>query len=294
MIRPLFYVLMAMLSVQLGASFAKGLFSTFGPELVTVLRVSLAAVILLIFFRPRKWSDVWKQRRWLLPYGISLGLMNFAFYQALEKIPLGIAVAIEFTGPLLLSVLFSRRALDFIWVFMAGAGLFILSPFYQMDPSQQNFHHLNMVGIIWALIAGFFWAFYIFWGGKVSQVLDAKYASSFGMAIAAIVSLPGLLLSQNLNTLQGGVFLKQIPIGVLVALLSSAIPYSLEMIALKKIPPKNFGILMSLEPVIAALTGLWMLGEVLNPSQILSILLIICASLGSLLGFRKAPIQMDI
>ncbi len=278
MIQALFFVLIAMLSIQFGASIAKNLFLQIGPELVSFLRITIAAGILAVFFKPWKLRPSKSNWRLLIFYGVSLGLMNLSFYKSLEKIPLGVAVAVEFTGPLLLSILFSRKAIDFVWIGLAACGLYLLSPFYTEGVNQ-----LDGMGLFWALVAGLFWGIYIYFGGKVSKSLPSAIASSWGMIIAALAVLPWGIKSFGSQPLS----LNLLGLAALVAILSSALPYSLEMVAMKKIPPQNFGILMSLEPVVATLSGYLVLGEVLTFTQLLAIALVIFASLGSVLGLKK-------
>jgi inner membrane transporter RhtA len=277
MLQSVFLVIIAMLSIQLGASFAKQLFSELAPAGISFFRIFFASVLLFLFFRPAKLTR--SQWKLLIPYGLSLGLMNLTFYWSLAKIPLGVAVAVEFTGPLVLAVLLSRRPKDFIWIGLAGLGLYLLSPLNQL----QGISTLDHLGLFWALVAGFFWALYIYFGQKVSQKIPTSMAITWGMAIAALSVLPFGMVSFSWSDLNGPLLLTCL----VVALLSSAIPYTLEMQALKGIPAKSFGILMSLEPVLAAVAGFAVLHEKLSGLQMLSILLIISASLGSLLSIQK-------
>lgn len=264
-------VIIAMLSIQFGASFAKSLFPEAGPVGASFLRITFAAMMLIAVFKPWKYKINRNQAHLILGYGLSLGLMNLTFYLSLARIPLGVAVAIEFTGPLLVSVFSSRKLKDFFWVLLAVIGLSLLFP------GQERFSTgLDILGASLALVAGLLWALYIIFGSKLHQV-PGRVSSSLGMLVAALTILPFGLYAFNTNLMS----LKILGSGLTVALLSSAIPYSLEMFAMKVIPAKNFGILMSLEPVIATLSGFLVLHEVLSGHQILAIVFIVIASLGS-------------
>lgn len=199
--------------------------------------------------------------------------MNFCFYLSLERIPLGIAVALEFTGPLALSLLSSRRTIDFFWAFLAIAGLILISPL-QYTSNQS----LDPLGMIYALLAGICWVFYIIFGQRSVQKIPGQFVTTLGMIVATLIVIPFAFF----HGITSDVLSPQIlGVGCLVGILSSALPYSLEMIALKNLPTQTFGILMSLEPAIAALIGYIFLQEDLTLSQTLSILLIMSASLGS-------------
>lgn len=277
MLLPISTLLIAMISIQSGASLAKNLFPLAGVAGTTCLRISLAALILSLIWRPWRHPVAPIIRKNLLIYGISLGVMNLTFYFAIQRIPLGIAVALEFAGPLGLAVLFSRRKVDFLWVALAMIGIYFVLP-----ASGDNVN-LDPLGIFFALFAGACWASYIHFGQKISRVLHGWQAATWGMIVAAMTVLPfGLLLDgPRLATWD------VLPWGLSVALLSSAIPYSLEMISLKAIPARTFGILMSLEPVFAALSGLIFLNEKLTLFQWLAIVSIILASAGSSLTASK-------
>lgn len=267
-------LILAMVSIQTGASFAKGLFPLAGAAGTTALRLFFATAILWAVWRPWRISYKKSDLKNLFIYGASLGLMNLTFYFALERIPLGLAVTLEFVGPLTLSTLSSRRKIDFLWVILAAVGIYLVMPQTQSGAATDT------LGIIFALVAGMFWAFYIHFGHKAGKEMHGGTATAVGMAFAALMALPfGLIID-------GGKLLNPalLPMGILVAVLSSALPYSLEMISLKKMPPKTFGILMSLEPAIASLVGLIVLGESLSTIQWLAILCVIVASLGSSLS----------
>jgi inner membrane transporter RhtA len=270
----------AMISVQIGAAFAKGLFPVVGAQGATALRVTLAAIILAAVLRP------WRSRvapgawRVLIGYGVSLGVMNLLFYSALQTIPLGVAVALEFSGPLGVAVLASRRWIDFLWIALAIAGLLALAPLWKQA------HPLDPVGILLALGAGLCWALYIVFGQKAGTAHGSQ-ATGVGMIIAAMVALPVGLLHAGAALFSPAIFVS----AVAVAILSSVLPYTLEMFALTRMPVRVFGTLMSLEPALAALMGWLILHEALNPRQALAIAAIMVASLGTTLtmGGGKAP-----
>ncbi len=262
-------LLVAMTSIQFGASFAKQIFDIVHPAGITMLRTSLAALFLLALWRP--WRGTWDRSAWwhVLPYGATLGIMNLLFYMSLERIPLGIAVAIEFTGPLGLALLSSRRKQDLLWVLLAGLGIVLISPITGHDA-------LDPIGLLLALGAGFCWALYIVFGKRMGRRIPAGTATALGMLVAALVTIPVGAFHVNEQFFQAKVWW----MGLMVAALSSALPYSLEMSALKHLPTKTFGILMSLEPALAALMGLLFLGETLNLQQSIAMLCIMAASAG--------------
>lgn len=263
-------LVLAMASIQSGASLAKRLFPIVGPEGATALRLCLAALILLIVWHPWRKPLTRPRLAAIAVYGAMLGLMNLLFYKALETIPLGVAVALEFTGPLGLALIGSRRPRDLVWVALAVGGVVALSP---MAPGGEA---LDWTGAAFALAAGLAWAIYIIFGKQVGGG-DRGQAISLGMLTAALVGAPigiaeagaGLLVPQILA------------IGLALALLSSIIPYSLELTALNRLPTRTFGILMSLEPAVAALAGLAFLSERLGPLQWLGIAAVITASAGA-------------
>jgi inner membrane transporter RhtA len=278
MLKSIFILLGAMLSIQLGASLAKSLFPVIGSVGTTTLRIGFAAIVMCLISKPWQRSYSRDELRKIAVYGISLGVMNLFFYLALEKIPLGIAVALEFTGPLSVALWASRKRLDFVWAFLAAAGIYFVLP----APSETADVSLNLIGIIYALAAGACWALYIIFGQRLSHSLPAGIAASMGMLVAALVALPFGIDSTGVGLVQIGMW----PVAFAVALLSSAIPYSLEMIALKRLPTKTFGILMSLEPALAAVSGFLFLKEELNVFQTGAVFCIIIASLGSALSSR--------
>ena len=273
-------VVFAMFSVTAGAALAKSLFAAIGPQGSTALRNGYGALMLVAFWRPWRggWPN-WPQMRLLLVYGCSLGAMNLMFYTSLQSLPLGLAVAIEFTGPFTLALITSRRATDFLWLVLAVAGLALLLPWGEgpvaADPK----------GVAFALGAGAMWALYIVFGQKASRLMPGGRVTSLGITIGSMITVPiGLAHA-------GSAMFTWATLGVAlgVALFSSAIPYSMDMIALKRLPTRTFGILMSLEPAVAALVGLVLLGEGLTLRQQVAIACVMVASLGSTSSARKMP-----
>jgi inner membrane transporter RhtA len=275
-IPPLPAVLGAIVSVQGGAALAKGLFPALGAAGTVGLRIGLSALILLAAFRPSLRRLNAAQWRAVLPYGVVLGTMNMLFYFSLSRIPLGLAVTVEFIGPLAVAVFGSRKAIDVLWVVLAGAGIALITPWTGggADP----------VGVALAFAAGACWAAYIVLGGRLSRLLPGGAAVSIGMLIAAVTAVPVAAAMGGFARLTPGRFAA----GIGVALLSSAIPYTLEMIALKAMPARTFGILMSMEPAVAAIAGMVFLAEVLTGTQWLAVGLVIAASAGSTLTSRSA------
>ena len=267
---PITLLVVAMTSIQCGAALAKSLFPLIGPEATTAQRLSLAALMLCIVMRPWRTRPNFAAWRSLLGYGLSLGAMNLMFYMALKTVPLGIAVALEFTGPLALALLSSRRLLDFAWIGLAVFGLWLLLP----DTSASD--HLDPAGMALALGAGVCWALYIVFGQKAGAAHGAQTVA-FGTLVAALLVFP-----VGLAKVGGALFSPDLlPVALGVALLSSALPYSLEMVALTRMPARTFSVLMSLEPAIATFSGLLFLSEKLSLNQWLAIAAIIIASAGA-------------
>jgi len=262
-------VLLSMISVQGGASIAKHLFPFLGASGTASLRIGFSALILLAVFRTNLWQLTQKQWLYCLAYGTCLGAMNLVFYWAIKRIPLGLGVTIEFTGPLALALLGSRKLLDLLWVLLAGLGIALIAPW-------QN-NNVDLLGVALALLAGALWAGYIVLGGKISKLLKSGDAVAVGMLFATAFILPFGILSNDLAAVNAPLLL----IGVAVALLTSAIPFTLDMGALRQLSPKNYGILMSLHPAFGALSGMLFLDEYLSLTQWLSIVCVIMASVGA-------------
>jgi len=275
---PIACIAAAMISVQFGATTAHQLFTTLGASGATALRVSLAAVMVVLILRPWRARLTLKSIPIVLVYGVTLGLMNYTFYWALSLAPQGVVVALEFSGPLAVAIGSSRRWIDFAWIGLAIVGLLFLLP---IGPSAA---HVDPRGALLALVAGGFWAIYIL-AGRRAGAAHGRYATAFGMVIAAAVVLP-------LGIIQVGPSLFSphwLPVALLVALLSSAIPYTLEMFALMRTPPQVFGTLMSMEPAIGAVLGLFLLKEHLTLVQWLAILAVMAAAFGVAITAPPTP-----
>ena len=274
---PTLVILIAMVSIQSGASLAKSLFPLVGAPGVTALRLALGTLILVIIFKPWRLHFSAEQRLPLLLYGLTLGGMNYLFYLSIQRIPLGIAVALEFTGPLAVALFGSRRPLDFIWVILAVLGLWFLLPLGQ-DVAQ-----VDLTGALLALGAGACWAVYILTGQRAGEE-HGPATVAMGSLIAAVVFVPLGMLQATDTLFQWSL----LPLGLAIAILSTALPYSLEMIALTRMPTRTFGTLMSMEPALAALSGMIFLGETLTFTQTLALGAIILASMGSTLTMHRA------
>lgn len=276
------FLLVAMLSIQFGATTAKQLFPIAGAAGTTVLRTLFAAILLSIIWRPWRGPISRQSVKALAAYGISLGFMNLLFYLALQRIPLGIAVTLEFIGPLAISLLSSKKVTDILWAILAGLGIWLILPNNLMIET------LDLEGVLLAMGAGVFWAFYIIFGQRAGRDFHSGRAAAIGMCFAALVVFPFGVYESGKILLEPKIWLW----GLFIAILSSAIPYSLEMLALKNIPRKTFGILMSLEPVVAAMMGFLFLSETLSPVQGLAILCVIIASVGSTSSARKQSLNI--
>ena len=280
---PIPAALAAMLSIQGGAALAKGLFALAGPLGTTGLRVTLAALLLTAVSLPALRGLRAAQWRALLPYGVVLGVMNLCYYVALSQLPLALAVTLEFVGPLGVAVLGSRRALDLLWVGLAAAGIALIAPWHTGSG-------VSLLGVAFALAAGVCWGLYIVLGQRASRAVPGRAAVAGGMLFAALVTLPFGLAAGGAALLTPAA----LGVGLLVALLSSALPYSLEMAALRALPTRTFGVLMSVEPAFAAVIGLVFLHEQLSPWQWLAVLCVIAASVGSTLGSRPTRTPVEV
>lgn len=267
---PVTGLLIAMLSIQGGASLAKSIFPIAGPVGTVTLRVLFAALLLAIVLAPWKIRLTRANWRPVLLYGAALGLMNIFFYKAISTVPLGIAVAVEFVGPLGVAIATSRKPLDFLWILLAVAGLGALTPW---APGSGD---IDLAGLGFALAAGACWAAYIVFGQAAGRDHGHR-AAALGMVVAALVVLP-IGIAEAGSTLLD---IRILPVAIAIALLSSAIPYTLEMMALPRIAAPTFGTLMSLEPAIAAIIGYLALGENLSPAHWLAIVAIMAASAGA-------------
>ena len=278
---PLLAVLGSVIALGIGTSWAKQwLFPLVGAQGTTAVRVGLSAVLMLLLWRPWRWHLSRTDARAIALYGVALGGMNLMFYMSLRTLPFGLAVAIEFSGPLAVAIWSSRRAVDFIWVGLAIAGLAMLLPLGLSASA------LDPVGLLFALAAAVCWALYIVFGKRAGH-LHAGHTVSLGLLMAAIVVVPVGIAHAGAALLTPNVLL----IGLAVAAVSSAIPISLEMMALKRLPKETFGIMISMEPAVAALLAWVLLGEHLNLVQWLAIGCIVAASMGSALTARRPVVS---
>lgn len=263
---PVALVLGGIASVQFGAALATTLFDELGPSGTTLLRLVLTAAILVVVWRPRPWRYTRAELRLAALLGLVLGLMNLTFYLALDRLPLGVAVTIEFIGPLGVAVATSRRRTDLVWAGVAAAGIVLLADLGggTIDP----------LGLVLSLLAGACWAAYILLTQRAGPSFEGGRGLAIAMVVAALVPLvPGVL--------EGGAALLRpefLLLALGVAVLSSVIPYSLEFEALRRMPAHVFGVLMSLEPGVAALAGLVLLGQALGMREVVAIALVVAAS----------------
>lgn len=269
---PVGLLLIAMASIQSGASLAKSMFPIVGAQGTTTLRLIFASVIMLLLLRPWRAKLTARSLRTVIIYGIALGGMNLLFYMSLRTVPLGIAVALEFTGPLAVAIYASRRAIDFLWIALAVCGLLLLIP------TGATSSGIDLLGAGYALSAGVCWALYILFGQKAGADNGVQTAA-LGVMIAALFIAPVGIVHAGAALLTPSL----IPVAIAVAVLSTALPYTLEMVALTRLPARTFGTLMSVEPAFGALSGLLFLHEYLSLAQWLAILCIIMASVGATL-----------
>lgn len=275
---PALAILGSVVFLGLGTSWAKqALFPLVDAQGTTAMRVGLSALLLLALWRPWRQRLSWRDVRLVAAYGAALGLMNLCFYLSLRTIPFGVAVAIEFSGPLAVALMSSRRLADFVWVALAVAGLALLLPI------RADVAALDPAGVLFALAAAVCWGSYIVFGKRVGH-LHAGHSVSLGLAVAALVVVPVGVAHAGSALLSPGVWL----VGLGVAVLSSAIPISLEMVALKRLPQQAFGIMISAEPAVAALLALMLLDERLSLTQWLAIGLVMAASMGTAASSRPA------
>lgn len=283
---PVGLLLIAITSIQSGASLAKTLFPAIGAQGAVTLRLVFAAMLLMAVFRPWRARFTTSALKSVAIYGLALGGMNLSFYMALRTVPLGVAVALEFTGPLVVALAGARRPMDFLWVALAVAGLVLLLPVGGLE------NGIDPLGAAYALGAGACWALYILFGQKAGAT-HGMQTSAYGALIAAALVMPFGILHAGTGLIDPAV----LPVALVVAVLSTALPYSLEMMALTRLPTRTFGILMSVEPAMAALSGLVFMGEQLSGLQWLAIGAIISASAGTTLTARReaapapAPVQ---
>ncbi|TKI07807.1 EamA family transporter [Martelella alba] len=280
---PFLMILGSITSLCIGTSLAKAfLFPLAGPAGTTALRTGFSAMLLLALWRP--WQRTVRRRdmTFIVLYGLTLGTMNLLFYMALNKIPFGLAVAIEFIGPLTVTLLYSRRGIDFIWIALAAAGILLILPLHG------NRSGLSLSGVVFALGAAFCWALYIVFGKRVSH-LHSGQTVSIGLAFASLITIPAGIREAGALLVHPSL----LAMGLLIALISSSLPMSLEMAALRRLPQKSFGILVSMEPAVAAIIGFFMLAETLTPVQSMAIVLSIAAGVGSAITARGRHSEAD-
>ena len=274
---PFLAVLGSVTALGVGTSWAKqALFPVVGAQGTTAVRVGLSALLMLMLWRPWRWRLSRADAQAVALYGAALGAMNLMFYLSLQTLPFGLAVAIEFAGPLTVAIWSSRRAVDFVWVALAIVGLALLLPLGLSGST------LDPLGVLYAVGAAVFWALYIVFGKRAGH-LHAGQSVSLGLMVAALVVVPVGVAHAGAALLSPSVLL----VGVAMAAISSALPISLEMMALKRLPKEAFGIMISMEPAVAALLALALLGERLDTVQWLAIGCIVAASMGSAATARR-------
>lgn len=267
---PVSLVLTGVVSVQFGAALATTLFDDLGPAGTSLLRIGFAALIMAAVFRPAVGGLRRDDARLVVLFGLTLGVMNLCFYEALDRIPLGIAVTIEFAGPLSVAVIGSRRPLDLLWVALAAAGILLLA-----NPGGAE--SIDRVGLAFALVAGVCWAVYIVLAARAGPRFRGADGVTIAMVVAALVPIVPGVAEAGADLLQPHL----LALGAAVGLLSSAIPYGLETEALRRLPRHVFSVLMSLEPAVAALAGLLILGQSLAPYEVVAIGCVVAASAGA-------------
>jgi inner membrane transporter RhtA len=271
----------AIASVQFGSALAATLFASVGPAGAVCLRLVSGAIVLLALWRPRLRGRTRRELALAAAFGLVLAGMNLSFYEALHRIPLGIAVAIEFAGPLAVAVAGSRRRLDLLWVALAAGGILALT--------RGAAHGLDALGVALALTAGALWGTYILLNARLGRVFAGSTGLTLAMCVAALAILPAGIAGGGAQLLEP----HSLAIGVAVGLLSSVIPYSFELEALRRIAPHVFGVLMSLEPAMAALAGFIVLGQTLAARALLGIALVVIASIGASRGGATAGVAVQ-
>ncbi len=275
---PTALVFFSIVSVQLGAAIAKSLFDSLGPGGTVFVRIAFAALVLLLLVRPKLGGHDRAGYFVAVLFGLALAAMNFSLYLAIDRIPLGVAVTLEFIGPLGVAVAGSRRMLDFLWVVLAAAGILLLAPLGMFGGTD-----LDPVGVAFALLAACLWASYILLSARTGSAFPGGTGLVIALCVGTLVLLPFGVAGAGHALLDPRLLLA----GFGVAMLSSAIPFSLELEALRKLPARVFGVLMSLEPAVAALAGLVVLGERLEMRAVAAVLLVSVAAAGASLFARR-------
>ena len=275
---PQLLVLSGIASTQFGAAFADKLFDRAGPAGVVLMRLGFAALVVWIVARPKLRARNRTEWRTLISFGLILGAMNWSFYEALARLPLGVAVTIEFVGPLTVAIAGSRRLLDLVWAVFAATGVGLLA--FGHSSGQP----ISALGVLFALIAGTCWALYILLAKQAGAALPGLQALAVALAVGTLLVLPAGIHDGGRELLNPATLLG----GFAVALLSSVVPYSLEITALRYLSTAAFGLLMSLEPAVAALAGVVVLGERLSLTLAIALLLVVVASAGTTVGPAQA------
>jgi inner membrane transporter RhtA len=260
------------ISVQFGAALATHIFSRVGPTGAVTLRLVLAAIFLAVVIRPRHLAAARADLGVAAAFGLTMAAMNLSFYESISRIPLGVAVTVEFAGPLAVTIAGSRRKLDLLWAGSAAGGVVLLS--------SGGGRHLNLVGVAMALVAGGCWAGYILLSKEAGRRFPGPTGLALAMVVSALVVLPVGLATEGTKLFGAGV----VGLGAAVALLSSALPYSLELTALRRVTPRAFGVLLSLDPAVAALVGLVVLGQHLSAREVVALVLVVAANAGNALA----------
>lgn len=266
-------LVLSIFSLCIGNSFAKGLFESVGPIGTTTLRLLFSTIFMLVFWRPWRIALTRSDLATIIPYGVCMVCMNSTFYLAIDRLPLGVTLAIQFSGPLTVAVLSSRSRFDFLWVFFALVGLYLL--LWPSGPSDELVK-LDPLGVVYALIAGAFWGLYILVGQR-ARLIHPGLITTYGFATASLLILPIGIISAGDSLVNPNVLL----FGLGIALLSSAIPFTLEIFSLRILPIKTFSIMVSLEPAVGALTGILILNEFLDLREWLAVMLIVFAAVGT-------------
>lgn len=276
-IPPTGLVLLSSFAVQIGTVMAKSLFETLGAVGAAFLCKAVASVLLLAVWRPRLNQRTWLDYGLLGILGLSIAGMSLSFYGAIDRIPMGVASTLEFTGPLGVAVLGSRRSLDILWVSLAGAGVFLLAPISgaQLDP----------MGVILALVSAGCWAIYILMSGHVGRAFRGGEGLALSIAIATVILMPAGIAQSGTALLTPWVWV----VGIGAAVLGTVVPYSMEYAALKRLPPRLFGVLMSIEPAIAALVGFLFLGEQIGLRSMIAVMLVTISAIGATVFSHSDP-----
>lgn len=274
-IPPQIFALLAMVSVQTGATVSKSLFQSIGPLGATFLRLGFAAILLLLFWRPDIRHLTRRQIGLAIIFGAAIACMNATFYVAINHIPLGIAVALEFVGPLGVAFLQSRRLKDLLWAALAATGIILLAPIGTTN--------VDLIGVVFALIAGIFWGVYIIANVQVGRAFSGGHGLALSMLVSACLIAPFGIVTGGSTVFEPHILL----IGLAVSVLSTIIPFSLEMEALRRLPSRVFGIFMSVEPAMAAVIGFLFLHEIITVRDLVAMLLIITASIATSLEAKS-------